>query len=98
MVIGAHSMIYLVMFLCMVNKGVQVEICAREVVGRVNNNKKVGIFCDVLYHLNVIFLQCIFEGLKSVFRNAKTTRIDCTRVHSVFAAQIKYLKEIFLMV
>jgi hypothetical protein len=45
-----------------------VEICARKVIWRVNNNKKPMIFRDVLYHLNVIFLQHVFEALESVFR------------------------------
>jgi hypothetical protein len=72
-------MIYLVLLLCMVNMGLQVEICVREVVWRVNNNRKPVIFCDVLYHLNVIFLQRVFEGLKSVFSNSKTTRQRCTK-------------------
>jgi hypothetical protein len=52
--------------------GLKVEIYAREVVWRVNNSRKPATFCDVLYHLNVIFLQRIFEALKSVFSNAKT--------------------------
>jgi hypothetical protein len=51
--------------------GLQFEICAREVIWRVNNSRKSVIFYDVLYHLNVIFLQRVFEGLKSIFSNAK---------------------------
>jgi hypothetical protein len=46
-VIGTQSTIYLVVFLHMVNMGVRVEICAREVVLMVNNN--VGY---VLYSLH----------------------------------------------
>jgi hypothetical protein len=91
-------MIYLVVLLRMLNMGVQVEICVREVIWMVNNNRKPMNFCDILYHLNVIFLQCVFEALKSVFSYSKTTRTECTKVHSVSAAQIKELGEIFLMV
>jgi hypothetical protein len=69
--LSARSTIYLVLFLHMVNMGVQVEICAREVIRRENNNKKPTIFCDVLYHLNVIFLQRVFEALKSVLGTRK---------------------------
>jgi hypothetical protein len=97
-VIGAQSTIYLLLLFCMLNMGVQVEIFAREVFWRVNNSRKPAIFCDVLYHLNVMFLQRVFEALKSVFSNAKTTRTGCTKIHFVSAAQIKELGEIFLMV
>jgi hypothetical protein len=82
----------------MVNMGLQFEICARGVVWKVNNSIKPVIFCDILYHLNVIFLQRVFEGLKSVFSNSKTTRQRCTEGTVVSAAQMKELKEIFLMV
>jgi hypothetical protein len=78
MVIGVRSMIYFVVLLCMLYMGVQVENCAFKVIWRVNNNRKPTIFCDVLYYLNAIFLQRIFEALKSIFRYSKTTRIDCT--------------------
>jgi hypothetical protein len=91
-------MIYLVVLLCMLNMGVQVEICAREVVWRVNNNRKPTNFCDILYCLNVIFLQCVFEALNNVFSYSKTMRTECTKVHFVSAAQIKELGERFLMV
>jgi hypothetical protein len=30
---------------------------------KVNNRRKSTIFYDVLYHLNAIFLQCVYEGL-----------------------------------
>jgi hypothetical protein len=73
----------------MVNMGLQVEICACEVIWKVNNNRKPMIFCDVLYHLNVIFLQRVFEGLKSIFSNSKTTRQRCTKGTLVSAAQMK---------
>jgi hypothetical protein len=65
--ISVQRMIYLVFFLHMVNTGALIEICACEVVWRMNNSRKSTIFCDVLYHLNVIFLQCFFEGLKIFF-------------------------------
>jgi hypothetical protein len=55
-VMDAQSMIYLVMFWHMVNMGLQVEICAREVVWRVNNMRKPMIFYDDLDHLNIIVL------------------------------------------
>jgi hypothetical protein len=61
-------MIYLVVLLCMINMGVQVEICALEVVWMVNDDEKPKNFCDILYCLNAIFLQRVFEALKSVFR------------------------------
>jgi hypothetical protein len=76
-------MIYLVLLLRMVNMGVQVEICAREIVLRVNNNRKPTIFCDVLYPLNVIFLQHVFEALKSVFRYSKIARIYSMPRHTL---------------
>jgi hypothetical protein len=91
-------MIYIVVFLCMVNIGVQVEICAHKVILMVNNSRKPVIFCDVLYHLNVIFLQRIFEGLNNVFSYSKTTRTKCAKAHYVSETQIKELGESFLMV
>jgi hypothetical protein len=63
----------------MVNMDVQVEICSCEVVWRVNNSRKSAILYNILYHFNVIFLQRIFEGLKSVFSKSKTTRQKCTK-------------------
>jgi hypothetical protein len=89
---------YLVVLMCMLNMGVQVEICAHEVVWKANNHRKPVIFCDVLYHLNAIFLQCIFYGLNNVFSYSKTTRIDYDKVHYVSTSQIKDLGESFLMV
>jgi hypothetical protein len=82
----------------MVNMGAQIGICARKVVWRVNNNKKPVIFCDILYHLNDIFLQRVFEALKRIFSNAETTRKDGAKAHPISTSQIKYLGEIFLMV
>jgi hypothetical protein len=73
-----RSMIYHVLFLHMVNIGLQIEICACGFVWRVNNSRKPEIFCDILYHLNVIFLQHVFEGLKSIFSNSKTMIQRCT--------------------
>jgi hypothetical protein len=61
-------MIYLVVFLRMVNMGVQVEICARKVIWRVNNNRKIVNFCDFYI---IIFLQRIFEALNRIFRLLK---------------------------
>jgi hypothetical protein len=89
---------YLVVLLRMLNMGVQVEMFAHEVVWMVNNIKKTTNFHDILYHLNVIFLQLVFEGLNSVFRYSKTTKKNCNKVYYVSAAQIKYLGESFLMV
>jgi hypothetical protein len=60
-VIGAWSMNYLVVLLHILNMGIQVEICAREIVLMVNNSKKTMIFHDILYYLNVTILQCVFE-------------------------------------
>jgi hypothetical protein len=71
---GVWSMIYLVVFLCMLNMGVQVKICAHEVVWMVNNNEKVANFHNILYRSNVIFLQRVFEGLSNVFSYSKTMR------------------------
>jgi hypothetical protein len=87
-----------VVLLHMVNMGVLVEICVREVVGRVNNNGKLVIFCDVLYHFNVIFLQRVFEGLNNVFSYSKTTQTECALAHFVFRSQIRDFGESFLMV
>jgi hypothetical protein len=50
-------MIYLVVLLHKVNMGVHVEIFSCEVIWRVNNNGKLTNFHDILYALNVIFLQ-----------------------------------------
>jgi hypothetical protein len=74
-----RSTIYHVLFLHMVNIGLQIEICACGFVWRVNNSRKLEIFCNVLYHLNVIFLQHVFEGLKSIFSNSKTMIQRCTK-------------------
>jgi hypothetical protein len=82
----------------MLNMGVQVEICAREVVWMMNNNEKPTKFRDILYYLNVIFLQRVFEALKSIFSYSKIMRLEFTKVHSIFVSQIKELREIFLMV
>jgi hypothetical protein len=60
-VIGAWSMNYLVVLLHILNMGIQVEICAREIVLMVNNSRKTMIFHDILYYLNVTILQCVFE-------------------------------------
>jgi hypothetical protein len=60
-VIGAWSMNYLVVLLRILNMGIQVEICAHEVVLMVNNSRKTMIFRHILYCLNVTFLQCVFE-------------------------------------
>jgi hypothetical protein len=79
-VIGARSTIYLVVLLCMLNMGVQIEICECKVVWRVNNSGKPMNFHDFLYCLNVIFLQCVFEAPKSVFSYSKSTRTECTKV------------------
>jgi hypothetical protein len=49
-------MIYLVVLMCMINMGVNIEICVREIVWRVNNNEKPTKFRDILYYLNAIFL------------------------------------------
>jgi hypothetical protein len=98
-VIGAQSMIYLVVLLHMLNMGVQVEICARESHLDGEQQQKTNEFLrHFIYHLNVIFLQRVFEALNSVFSYSKTTRTECTKVHFVSAAQIKELREIFLMV
>jgi hypothetical protein len=78
--------------------GLQVEVFVCEVIWRVNNSRKPTIFYDVLYHLNVVFLQHVFEALKSIFSNTKTMRTKCAKTHSISAAQIKELKEKFLMV
>jgi hypothetical protein len=72
-------MIYILVLLCMLYMCLQVEFCAREAIWKVNNIRKPMIFYDVLYHLNVIFLQRVFEGLKSVDSNSKTTRQRCTK-------------------
>jgi hypothetical protein len=64
----------------------------------VNNNEKPMNLRDILYCLNVIFLQCVFEGLNSVFSYSKTIRTECAKAHYVSAAQIKELGESFLMV
>jgi hypothetical protein len=61
------SMHYLMVLLHMLNMGVHVQICVREVVWMVYNNKKLVNFYDILYYLKVIFLQCIFEALNNVF-------------------------------
>jgi hypothetical protein len=45
-----------------------------------------------------IFLQRVFEALKSIFRYSKTTRTECVKAHFVSIVQIKELGEIFLMV
>jgi hypothetical protein len=74
---------YLVVLLHMLYMGLHDEICACEVIWMVDNNRKPTIFCDVLYHLNVIFLHRGFEVLKRIFNNAKTTRTKCTKVHSI---------------
>ena len=60
------------MLLCMVNMGVYVEIRARKFIWRVNNNGKPVNFRNILYSLNVIFLQRIIEALKRIFSNSKT--------------------------
>ena len=62
------------------------------------NNVKLANFCDILYSLNVIFLQYVFEDLNNVFKYSKATRTKCKKTHSFYAAQIKEIKEIFLMV
>jgi hypothetical protein len=49
-----------VVLLHMLNMGVQVEMFAHEVIWMVNNIKKTTNFRDILYHLNVIFLQLVF--------------------------------------
>jgi hypothetical protein len=82
----------------MENMVVQVEICARKFVWRVNKIIKPMIFCDILYHLNAIFLQCVFEVLKCIFRYLKTKRIECYKERYIFSSQIKELRDIFLMV
>jgi hypothetical protein len=89
---------YLIVLLRMLNMGVHIEICACEVVWRVKNSGKPAKFRDILYYLNVIFLQRIFEDLKSIFSNERTTIIECTKVHFLFASQIKDIEESFLMV
>jgi hypothetical protein len=48
-------------------------------------------FHDMLYYSNVILLQHDFEALNNVFSYSKTTRTECTKVHYVYASQIKYL-------
>jgi hypothetical protein len=97
-VIDALSMIYLVVFLCILYVGVPVEFCVREFVWRENHNIKRVIFYDILYHLNIIFLQHVFEALNNFFSYSKTTRKECTKVHSIFTTHIKELENIFLMV
>jgi hypothetical protein len=52
--------------------GCNVQICACEVVWMVYNNRKLVNFCDILYCLKVIFLQCVFEALNNVFSYSKT--------------------------
>jgi hypothetical protein len=56
MVMDTQSTIYLVSLFHMINMGVQVEICAREVIYRVKKNGKPTNFCNILYCLNVIFV------------------------------------------
>jgi intracellular sulfur oxidation DsrE/DsrF family protein len=58
---------YLMVLFHMLNMGVQVQICAREVIWMVYNNKKLVNFCEILYCLKVIFLQHDFEALNNVF-------------------------------
>jgi hypothetical protein len=89
---------YLVVLLHMLNMGLQIEICAREVVWMVNNSKKLVNFRDILHCLDVIFLQRVFEALNRVFSYSKTTRTYCTKLHYVSATQIKEPRESFLMV
>jgi hypothetical protein len=84
--------------LCMLNMGVHFQIGACEVVWMVYHNRKPVIFCDILYCLKVIFLQCVFEALNNVFSYSKTTRTECTKVYSISVAQMKELRESFLMV
>jgi hypothetical protein len=60
--------------------GVNVQICAREVVWVVYNSRKLVNFCDILYCLKVIFLQHGLEALNSVFSYSKTLRTECTNV------------------
>jgi hypothetical protein len=75
--IDVRSMNYLVELLHILYMGVQVEICVHEFAWSVNNNIKPTIFCDVLYDLNVIFFQRVFEALKNVFRYSnKISRRD----------------------
>jgi hypothetical protein len=72
---------YLVVFLHMLYMSVQVEFCVHEVLWRVNNNRKPMKFRDILYYLNAIFLQRVFEALNNVFKYSKTMRTECTKVH-----------------
>jgi hypothetical protein len=89
---------YFMVFLRMPNMGVQVQICALEVVWMVYNNKKPVNLCDILYCLKVIFLQHVFEALNNVFSYSKTPRTECTKVHFFYVVQIKDPGERFLMV
>jgi hypothetical protein len=59
-VVGARSTIYIVVLLRMINMGVQVEIFVCKVVWMANKSVKPMIFYDILYCLNVIFLQRVF--------------------------------------
>jgi hypothetical protein len=51
---------YLAVLIFMLNMGVQGEICVCEFVCRVNKSGKPTNLDDILYWLNVIFLQRVF--------------------------------------
>jgi hypothetical protein len=65
-------------------------VCMNSFEGRTTIENQ-QIFYDVLYHLNVIFLQRIFEALNNISSYSKTTRIECAKAHYVFVSQIKEL-------
>ena len=64
----------------------------------VNNNRKWMNFYDNLYCLNIIFLQCVFQALNSVFSYSKTTRplkINKTMGEMILWYWLKYLAELW---
>jgi hypothetical protein len=78
-----------VMLLHMVSTGAYIEIFACQVVSRVNKNRKLVKFRDILYYLNVIFLQRVFEARKRVFSMSKTLKKCYRKGCQIFATHME---------
>jgi hypothetical protein len=62
---------YLMVLLCILNMGVNFQIVAHEVICMVYNRRKPVNFYDIVYYLQVNFLQHVFKALNNIFKYSK---------------------------